>query len=127
MLSCGDTLTVDGVDDGVEFESLAASLSTIGFTEQESSDLYALLASLLHLGNMTFKGDEDGGRTTLTSNSIPVDKLSNLLGVEMVALDNAVTVRNVRSGRGSIMSMNLDESQVRKLWEQKIYPSLSRK
>ena len=76
---------------------------------------------------MTFKGDEDGGRTTLTSNSIPVDKLSNLLGVEMVALDNAVTVRNVRSGRGSIMSMNLDESQVRKLWEQKIYPSLSRK
>ena len=60
---------------------------------------------------MTFKGDEDGGRTTLASNSIPIDKLSSFLGVGTMALTDAVTVRNVRSGRGSIMSMNLDESQ----------------
>jgi myosin heavy subunit len=60
---------------------------------------------------LTFKGDEDGGRTTLASNSIPIDKLSSFLGVGTMALTDAVTVRNVRSGRGSIMSMNLDESQ----------------
>jgi myosin-5 len=34
MLSCGETLAVDGIDDRSEFELLAASLSTIGFTEQ---------------------------------------------------------------------------------------------
>jgi len=111
MLSCGDTLTIPGVDDAAEFSSLTASLSTIGFTDEESSDMYAVLASLLHLGNMKFVGDEDGGRTKLTTESIPTEKLSALLGVEAVALGNAVTVRNVRSGRGSIMSMNLNEAQ----------------
>ena len=114
MLNCGGTLSVDGVDDGAEFAALKTSLSTIGLTEVETSELFKLLAALLHLGNMEFVGGgEDGARATIETPSITMDDLAALLGVERCNLENAVTIRNVRSGRGSLMSMMLSFEQAR--------------
>jgi myosin-5 len=70
------------------------------------------LASLLHLANMTFEeSSSEGGTSTVSTPGIAIEALSSLLGVESHAFTSAITVRNVRSGRGSLISMNLSPVQ----------------
>src|SRR5271156_2476761 len=52
-LNQGSSPTIDGVDDKAEFEALKKSLTTIGITTTQQSEIFKLLAALLHLGNVT--------------------------------------------------------------------------
>jgi len=114
MLSNGDTWEVPNVDDKEEFEALHAALNTVDIVDGEYDDLMNTLAALLHLANMDFtEPDGEGARTVPNSPSIPLETLSSLLGVEAELLTSAVTVRNVRSGRGSLISMNLTPLQAK--------------
>ncbi|EEY13907.1 myosin-2 [Verticillium alfalfae VaMs.102] len=51
-LNQGNCPTIDGVDDKAEFEATKSSLKTIGVTDAQQSEIFKLLAGLLHLGNV---------------------------------------------------------------------------
>ena len=63
-LNQGENPTIDGVNDAEEFEETTAALSLLGFSKQELSDMFKVLAAILHLGNVTIMeavAEEDGG------------------------------------------------------------------
>jgi myosin V len=51
-LNQGGEPLIDGMDDQAEFEATRRSLSTIGVSDELQSDIFRLLAALLHLGNV---------------------------------------------------------------------------
>lgn len=60
----GENPTIDGVNDAEGFEETTAALSLLGFNKQELSDMFKVLAAILHLGNVTITeavAEEDGG------------------------------------------------------------------
>lgn len=62
FLLCGSCVDVEGVDDAKDFAGTRTALEVVGVNPELQQDLFALLAGILHLGNMTFTG----GRSSLT-------------------------------------------------------------
>merc|ERR1719410_2732303 len=57
----GDAPEIDNVDDDAEFVKTHESLKLLGFSDADSSNIYKILAALLHLGNVNIVGG--GGRS----------------------------------------------------------------
>jgi len=57
----GDNPAIDNVDDDAEFLKTHESLRLLGFTDSDASNIYRILAALLHLGNVAIVGG--GGRS----------------------------------------------------------------
>lgn len=53
-LNQGQSLDVPGVDDLEYFEETLNALRLLEFTENDQNDMLKILASVLHLGNITF-------------------------------------------------------------------------
>ena len=53
---------VDSIDDVEELEFTDAAFDTLGFSKEEKDNAYKLTATIMHLGEMTFKakGREEG-------------------------------------------------------------------
>ena len=60
---------VDSIDDGEELEFTDQAFDTLGFSLTEKQDAFKLTATILHLGEMTFKQKVDFG-TKVFSTSI---------------------------------------------------------
>lgn len=74
-LNQGANPTIEGVDDAEGFEETTAALSLLGFSQRELSDLFKVLAAILHLGNVTIMeavAGEDGGVGDSEGSAIPV-------------------------------------------------------
>ena len=74
-LNQGESPTIDGVNDAEEFEDTKAALSLLGFSQRELSDMFKVLAAILHLGNVTITegvAEEDGGGVDSEGSAIPV-------------------------------------------------------
>ena len=110
VLTKGGCTEIEGVNDAEDFKGLEKALADVGLGEEERADVWKLVASLLHLGNLKL-ADADG-KTTVSAPCSP-SLLGSLLGCDFAAVENAVCIRQVRSGRGSLMSMNLDVAQAR--------------
>ena len=57
----GNAPEIDNVDDDAEFVKTHESLKLLGFSDTDSSNIYKILAALLHLGNVNIVGG--GGRS----------------------------------------------------------------
>ncbi|KAK3241685.1 hypothetical protein CYMTET_48575 [Cymbomonas tetramitiformis] len=53
-LSQGGETEIDSVDDASDFMILCSAMDTIGIDQSEQSDVFRLLAGILHIGNLTF-------------------------------------------------------------------------
>merc|ERR1712158_59474 len=72
---------VDSIDDNEELEFTDAAFDTLGFSLEEKQDAYKITASILHLGEMTFKakGREEGCEP---DDLVPGQKACTLFGIE---------------------------------------------
>jgi myosin heavy subunit len=60
--------------------ALAAALAKVGFSAEELSCLWSLLASILHMSNVTLKESKgDGGPVEASCSSMPLDSVAKLL------------------------------------------------
>lgn len=53
-LNQGESPDVTGVDDLKYFEETVNALKLLEFTEKEQNDMFKILASILHIGNIQF-------------------------------------------------------------------------
>jgi len=60
---------VAGMDEKREFASTVNALTVLGFSEDEQDVIFRVVAAILHLGNVEFKGDETAQSPTLTFSS----------------------------------------------------------
>lgn len=100
-------------NDKRSFRELCASLSTFDIPEKSDEDglisqwdIFSILAAMLHLGNLRFVNDEDTseGYVALIENTDPLEKASELLGVEEGYLRSVITERKVITSREEIIT-----------------------
>ena len=74
-------IKVDSIDDNEELEFTDAAFDTLGFSKTEKDNAYKLTATIMHLGEMTFKakGREDGCEP---DDLKPGEKIATLCGIE---------------------------------------------
>ncbi|XP_029485091.1 unconventional myosin-Id-like [Oncorhynchus nerka] len=87
------------IDDGGDFKAVADAMKVIGFTADELQTVYKVLATILHLGNLTFGVDGD---TTLIENSKVVAVIGDLLATKEENVEKALLYRTVATGRDVI-------------------------
>ena len=58
LLSQSSALAIDGMDDGKYYAELTEALRACGIGEGQLGEMFALIAGVLHLGNVTFTDDD---------------------------------------------------------------------
>ena len=79
-LNQGGDPVIPGVDDAREFQELTKALNTIGIGNDVQSELWKILAALLHLGNVNITASRD--TAVLDYSDRHLKKASELLGVD---------------------------------------------
>lgn len=87
------------INDGAEFKAVADAMKVIGFTADEVQTVYKILATILHLGNLTFGVDGD---VTLIENRKLVSVIRELLSTGEENVEKALLYRTVSTGRDVI-------------------------
>lgn len=115
MLIDGKCTVVESEEsDKRDFGMLCNALSVLGFSQEDVSGLWRLLACILHLGNMTFTaGATENDQPGISSPSISMEELSALLGVTPDAFSSKISIQMIQvAKRGSvrIKILSADES-----------------
>lgn len=71
--------TIEGVDDGKNFENLKRAFTILTISDQEQEAIFRILASLLHLGNVNFGKDSKRNDAAYISNVDRTDYLYSLI------------------------------------------------
>ncbi|XP_063338670.1 unconventional myosin-Id isoform X2 [Pelmatolapia mariae] len=87
------------INDGADFKAVADAMKVIGFTGDEIQTVYKILATILHLGNLTFGVDGD---VTLIENTKLVSVIRDLLSTKEENVEKALLYRTVATGRDVI-------------------------
>jgi myosin V len=124
------------VDDGKEFAATSAALSTLGFTADDKTGVWKLLAAILHMGNASFtdtaaaataaasaEGELSAGSegavsaadltVMASSEHITLSELAQLLGLSGDSLSRRVVRRAMMTARGSSHEIPLNSSQAK--------------
>uniref|UniRef100_A0A674MLD7 Unconventional myosin-Id n=1 Tax=Takifugu rubripes TaxID=31033 RepID=A0A674MLD7_TAKRU len=94
------------INDGAEFRAVADAMKVIGFTGDEIQTVYKILATILHLGNLTFGVDGD---TTLIENKKLVSVMRELLSTKEENVEKALLYRTVATGRDVIEKQHTEQ------------------
>lgn len=68
--------TVDTIDDANQYKEVVRAMKTMEMSQQEQNDLFAIVASVLHMGNVGFS-EEDGVATILKP--VSVDSIATVI------------------------------------------------
>eukprot|EP01097_Dermamoeba_algensis_P012068 TRINITY_DN966_c0_g1_i1.p1 TRINITY_DN966_c0_g1~~TRINITY_DN966_c0_g1_i1.p1 ORF type:complete len:1106 (+),score=323.31 TRINITY_DN966_c0_g1_i1:51-3368(+) len=88
--------TIEGVDDRKEFQDVKHAMDTIGISKQDQSDIWRLVAGILHVGNISFKENQKGNAQVADKQA--VDTAAGMLAVDPTALMNAIVSRVMQTG-----------------------------
>ncbi|XP_077987827.1 myosin-VIIa-like [Glandiceps talaboti] len=104
-LTKGNCLTCEGRDDLKEFADIRSAMKVLMFSEQECWDIFKLVASVLHLGNIEYEGFEENHLdSSAISNKNATASVSRLLEVNQKALEDALTTRSTFAQGETIIS-----------------------
>uniref|UniRef100_T1J6G9 Myosin motor domain-containing protein n=1 Tax=Strigamia maritima TaxID=126957 RepID=T1J6G9_STRMM len=106
-LNQGESSEVTSVDDVTNFQAVRQALSVIEFNEKETQNLFAIIASVLHLGNTGFM--EDNGKATVAQTK-PAQAICKLLGCPENVLLEGLINRTIEA-RGDIVQTPLSRDQ----------------
>jgi myosin-5 len=123
-LNQGSSPIIDGVDDRVEFAATRTSLSTIGLEPERQSEVFRVLASLLHIGNIKITATRTD--SVLAPDEPSLVKACQLLGINPSKFAKW-TVKKQLITRGEKIISNLTQQQamvVRDSVAKYIYSSL---
>eukprot|EP01102_Stenamoeba_stenopodia_P011541 TRINITY_DN3559_c0_g1_i1.p1 TRINITY_DN3559_c0_g1~~TRINITY_DN3559_c0_g1_i1.p1 ORF type:complete len:962 (+),score=289.09 TRINITY_DN3559_c0_g1_i1:505-3390(+) len=119
-LRCSRCDTVDTINDQMDFKEVKHGMQTLGFTEDQKSLIFRLIAAILLLGNVTFQEDKANstvGESKIQVANFPVvEKIAELLQVDPYGLKAALTSRQISTGvsrRVSVIHINLDDFQAK--------------
>ncbi|XP_078362990.1 unconventional myosin-Ic-like [Oculina patagonica] len=92
----GDT-HVETLNDASDFNRVKKALSVIEFSAEEQDALFAIIASVIHLGTVGFLEPEIEHGEVKLENGRPVNIISKLLGCPEEVLEKALTSRTVET------------------------------
>ncbi|KAI8379528.1 chitin synthase [Radiomyces spectabilis] len=90
-------IQVPDMNDEIAFGDLKSALKACGFKAKTVTQIFQLLAAILHLGNLQFIGNNETGNSTqeacCVKNSDVLDIVSVMLGVSPTKLEQSLTYR----------------------------------
>uniref|UniRef100_A0A8C8J8X0 Myosin IHb n=1 Tax=Oncorhynchus tshawytscha TaxID=74940 RepID=A0A8C8J8X0_ONCTS len=98
----GECAKVSSVNDKSDWKTVRKALSVIEFSESNIESLFAIIASVLHLGNVTFVADSQGYATL--NNSPEIHWLSKLLGIPAQVIQVGLTHRKIEARSEEVLS-----------------------
>uniref|UniRef100_A0A8C9X926 Myosin Ic, paralog b n=1 Tax=Sander lucioperca TaxID=283035 RepID=A0A8C9X926_SANLU len=102
----GNCPKVSSINDRSDWKMVRKALTVIGFNEDE--ELLNIIASVLHLGNVQYGGEE--GNVCITSDT-QIKYLARLLGVNGAVLTEALTHKKIIAKGEELMSpLNLEQA-----------------
>ncbi|KAH9636910.1 hypothetical protein HF086_011746 [Spodoptera exigua] len=111
-LNQGGSPNIDGVDDLRTFNETRSALTTLGVTETEQEDMFRILATILHLGNVELlacdpdapptQDTDDGAYINSTDKHLAI--VCSLLGISRAELSRWLTHRRIASAHEVIVS-----------------------
>lgn len=104
-LKGGHTLNCQGRNEVTEFADIRGAMKILNFTEQEVNDIFQLLASILHLGNLRFKpGTASNTESSEIQDVQLLDRIARLLGTNKFDLSEALTKKTILAHGEKIIS-----------------------
>ena len=76
----GKVIACDGRDDGAEFAEIRGAMKVLEMTDQDIWDLLKILASILHMGNISYKADDVNDAANIPEQN-NVERAAFFLGV----------------------------------------------
>ncbi|CAB1348678.1 unnamed protein product [Coregonus sp. 'balchen'] len=105
----GNCPKVSSINDRSDWKVVRKALSVIGFNEDEVEELLNIIASVLHLGNIQY-GGEDSGNAYITTDT-QIKYLARLLGVDGLVLKEALTHKKIIAKGEELKSpLNLEQA-----------------
>ena len=108
----GDSSSIDGVDDKKMFGVFINGLDQLGFVEQQKRQLFNLLGSILHLGNVQVKEASNNDSSCVPEDQESLKQSSLLLGVSSSSLSRWLCNRQIITTR-EVLTKPLTVSQVK--------------
>uniref|UniRef100_A0A7N8X943 Myosin Ic, paralog b n=1 Tax=Mastacembelus armatus TaxID=205130 RepID=A0A7N8X943_9TELE len=104
----GNCPKVSSINDRSDWKVVRKALHVIGFNEDEVEELLNIIASVLHLGNVQYGGED--GNACITSDT-QIKYLARLLGVNGTVLTEALTHKKIIAKGEELMSpLNLEQA-----------------
>ena len=101
----GGSTTCDGRDDNAEFADIRSAMKVLMFSDQDIWDILKILAALLHMGNINYKGKViDNLDATDIPDKTNVDRVAAILGVDLQALIDALTSKTIFAQGETVVS-----------------------
>ncbi|XP_077381905.1 unconventional myosin-XV [Festucalex cinctus] len=114
-LNQGGDCKIEGKDDGEDFRRLASAMDVLRFGAEEQKDIYRLLSSILHLGNVYFQSHQAGGAQEASASVASTQEIrvvAELLQVSPEGLQKCVTFKVMDTVREKISTPLTVESAV---------------
>ncbi|XP_019394390.1 PREDICTED: unconventional myosin-Ih isoform X1 [Crocodylus porosus] len=103
----GKCAKVSSVNDRNDWRIVCKAFTIIDFTEKDLENLYGIIASVLHLGNIRFEEDSNGH--SIIRNGTQIKWISKLLGVHLSLLQEALTNRKIEARSEEVLTpLNTD-------------------
>lgn len=99
----GTGMHVAGVDDRLEFDETVNSMTTLSFTASEQLSIWKILASILQMGNLTFKTRRGKDDAILSDLDAP-RKLCAILGISKEAFERALLKPTIHAGEFDVVA-----------------------
>ncbi|EDN06502.1 hypothetical protein HCAG_03105 [Histoplasma mississippiense (nom. inval.)] len=107
-LNQGGAPMIDGVDDKAEFDATRKSLTTIGVAKETQTDIFRILAALLHLGNVKIQATRSD--SSLSSTEPSLVRACEMLGIEAGEFSKWIVKKQLIT-RGEKITSNLTQQQ----------------
>jgi myosin heavy subunit len=108
ILTTTATMSTDSTKDKEDFLSLNIAMKDIGCSEADISNIWRILAALLHLGNATFNPPTvQETPVTINCSSATMESISEILGVDTKELIKSLTTHLINTRQGNSIKIKL--------------------
>ncbi|KAG9487068.1 unconventional myosin-Ih [Eleutherodactylus coqui] len=98
----GECAKVSTICDKSNWKLVRRAFTIIEFTETDIENLFGLIASVLHLGNIKYEEDSHGH--AIISDGTQIQRVSKLLGVPVCILQEALTHKKIEARSEQVLS-----------------------
>ncbi|XP_041348881.1 unconventional myosin-Ic-like [Gigantopelta aegis] len=107
-LNQGDSYQADTVDDQQNYKMVKNAMDVCDFSSKEQDDLFAIIGSVLHLGNLEYQVSDDG--LVKLKDVQPLQIIAKLLGCDENILQASLQYRTI-DARGEKVKTPLNQDQ----------------
>ncbi|XP_030623904.1 unconventional myosin-Vb [Chanos chanos] len=86
--SLGENIFIEGVNDAEDFEKTRQAFTLLGVKESHQMNIFKIMASILHLGNVEICSERDGESCHIERDNPHLQHFCRLLGVELEQMEH---------------------------------------